>query len=165
MKVILGNILLLALVWGTTGCDKLKSAVNASARVAAQVENLAVQTEASYDAQLIDKATALKIAVIIRDHLNPAVKSYTEFVATLAKDYPKGKDADGNKIPASLWAQANALFNAVEKPFRDILVLYGALTPEQSALIKVAIVAIQETLAVIRSGFQFAQGEPKWTSA
>jgi hypothetical protein len=57
------------------------------------------------------------------------------------------------------WATATSLFNAVESSFREILVLYGALSPEQSAMIAVAIEAIQTSIDAIRSGFSLAKVE------
>ena len=132
----------------TSGCDKMKKAIDASARLAAQVNNLQTQIEKSYDDKLIDKATALKLAHLVKDELNPAVGAYTDFVEKLNKIYPAGtmpKPTD--------WATVRALFQAVEDAFQKVLVMVGALTPEKSALIELAIDTLTEIIDLIRGAF------------
>ena len=127
-----------------SGCDKMKRAVDATARLAAQVNNLQTQIEKSYDDKLIDRATALKLTHLVKDELNPAVASYIDFVAKLSKTYPPG----ARPKPAD-WATVSALFRVVEDAFQKILVMVGSLSQERSALISIAIDALVEIMDVI----------------
>jgi hypothetical protein len=129
----------------TSGCDKVKKAINATARLAAQVNSLQAQVEKSYDERLIDRATALKLTRLIKDELNPAVGAYTDFVEKLSRAYPTG-----TKPKSADWATVRALFQAVEDSFQKVLVTVGALTPEKSALISLAIDTLVEIIDLIR---------------
>lgn len=158
MKQLLVTLLILgSLVFTTTGCNKIKSAVNASLRLSAQVDQLAVSVEKAYDRGAIDRETALAAAKAIRDRVLPAVAAYTTFVDTLQKAYPNGKNANGEKIPADKWAVAQALFSAVESGVREVLVTFKAISAEASAIIGIAIAGLIELINTIRAGFSFAQ--------
>jgi hypothetical protein len=146
MKRIFTAFVLWAVVMMFTGCGKMKTFVDASARLAAQVNNLEAQTEKSYDDQLIDKPTSLWIAKKVKNELNPAVGVYTDFVETLSKASPTGST---EKPKASDWVKARSLFSAVTKSFNEIALRIKLLTPEQSALLSVVIAAIQELIDTI----------------
>lgn len=146
MKLI-ALILIISIAFLSTGCDKMKKAVDASPRLAAQVQNIQDSVESSFNTGKIDKVTALKLAHIVKDKLNPAVGHYTNFIEKLVKAYPD------RKVPASQWAQASALFRAVEDSAREVLVALGALTPQQSATVGLAIDTFFALLAIIRAGF------------
>ena len=128
-----------------SGCDKMKKAIDAAARLAAQVNSLQTQIEKSYDENLIDKTTALKLTRLVKDELNPAVGTYTDFVEKLSKAYPPG-----TKPKPADWATVRALFQAVEDAFQKVLVMVGALSPEKSALISLAIGTLVEIIDLIR---------------
>lgn len=162
-KILITSGLLFSLIFTATGCGKMKKAVNATARLAAQIENLQKEVERAYRDKLIDKETTLKITRVIRDQLIPGATAYVDFVEKLSKTYPT---TSPEKPKASEWAIANALFQSVEKPFRDILVLVGALTPEQNAYISLIIAVLVELISTIRGAFSEAQtfikGDEKW---
>jgi hypothetical protein len=145
-----------------TACGGVKNAVRATARLAGQVENLEANNEKAFDAGKISEATALKVAHVVKDQLNPAVKAYTEFVAHIAAVYPVGS---GVKVPRDKWAEANKLFNAVQEGVRAVLDIYGVLSPEQNAILGLTIAAIEEIIAIIRGGFAEIEpfvGGPEW---
>lgn len=147
MKRLITFILITTITLLSVGCDKMKKAVDASPRLAAQVQNIQNSVEKSYDAGHIDKATALKLTLIVKDKLNPAVGHYTNFIEGLVKAYPKGS------VPQSQWAKASVLFRAVEDSAREVLVALGVLTPQQSGTVGLAVDTFFALLAIIRAGF------------
>jgi hypothetical protein len=157
---ILGLLVIVSIGVVSIGCpstNRTRKAVEASARLAVQVQNLETQTEAAYATGEIDKATALKISHIVKDQLNPAVRAYTDAVEA-------AKTA--GSIDAGAFAKLDTLFNAVEGPFADILTVYGALSPGKAASLKLVIEALRSTIIVIRGAFGevAVHGGPVWTA-
>lgn len=147
LKTFIGTLVILAsVVIVNVGCKSLKKAVDASARLAAQVNNLQDQIEKSYDQRLIDEVLARKATLIVKDKLNPAVEAYTNFVDELRQAYPVGSEA---KPTAEQWAKVRTLFRAVTAAFTEITTAFKMLTPEQSVLVSVLISAIQESIDII----------------
>jgi hypothetical protein len=144
-------VLSLSIVFSQTACGKLRQAIEATDRLAAQVENLRDQTEKLYDAGQLAKEKAREITVTIKDRANPAVKTFVEFVADLKAAYPNAKD-----VPSSKLRQASLLFTAAQKAIRAALEIFGVLSPAQSAIIGAIIDAIEDTLRIINAGFAFA---------
>ena len=130
-----------------TGCpktNKVQKAIDAAPRVAGQVEVLLDNIIAASDSGKLPREKAVVMVRIIKDKINPAVKAYTEFVAQL----PKGEVPQADKF-----ATARALFVAISDGVTELLVIYGALSQTQSELIRLAIMAVVQTIDVIRGGF------------
>lgn len=147
MKLKILTVMLLIWTFVITGCpkgNKVHKAIDAAPRIAGQVEVLLDNIIAASDAGKLPQDKAVAMVRIIKDKVNPAVKSYTEFVATL----PKGAAPSVDKF-----ATSRALFVAVSDAITEVLVIYGALSVAQSALIRLAITAVIETIELIRSGF------------
>lgn len=145
-KHFISLVLIASMLFGAFGCKNLKKAVDASARLAAQVNNLQDQIEKSYDRGLIDASFARKATVLVKDKLNPAVAAYTNFVDELRGLYPAGSEA---KPTAEQWKKLRGLFRAVTAAFAEVSTAFKLLSPEQSVLVSVIILAIQESLDVI----------------
>jgi hypothetical protein len=154
-------VLIVAASLSQTGCGKLRQAIEATNRLAAQVENLHDQTEKLYDAGQLSKETSRKISVVIKDQANPAVKAFVEFVADLKAAYPNAKD-----VPSSKLREASVLFRAAQKAIRSALEIFGVLTPAQSAIVGAIIDAIEDALRIIGAGFSYAadyqEGGLRW---
>jgi len=141
MSLLLISVLFLA---GCPKTNKVQKAIDAAPRIAGQVEVLLDNIIAASDAGKLPRDKAVAMVRIIKDKVNPAVKAYTEFVAVL----PKGQ------VPAAdKFATARALFVAVSDAVTEVLVIYGALSQTQSELIRLAILAVVETIDLIRGGF------------
>ena len=86
MKKLFTTLLILgSLVFATTGCGKMKSAVNASLRLAVQVDQLAKDVERAYDAKAISRETAMNAAEMLQERLVPGVSASIAFVDRLSK--------------------------------------------------------------------------------
>lgn len=145
-KSILATFAIVSLFVGATGCRSIKKAVDASARLSAQVNNLQEQTEKSYDQKLVSADFARDATKLIKDKLNPSVAAYTNFVDELRAAFPAGTKAEPT---AAQWAKLRSLFKAVTSAFAEVATIYKLLTPEQSVRVNLLIIAIQETLDVI----------------
>lgn len=148
MKFIACLVLISVLL--VTGCpktNKLNKAIDAAPRIAGQVEVLLDNIIAASDAGKLPRDKAVQMVTIIKNRVNPAVKTYTEFVATLSKTETPTADK---------YATARALFIAVSDGISEILVIYGALSPTQSAVIRLSIIGVIEIFDLIRSGFAAA---------
>lgn len=139
-------VLIASMLFGAFGCKSLKKAVDASARLSAQVNNLQDQIEKSYDQKLIDAEFSRKATLLVKDKLNPAVAAYTNFVDELRGLYPAGTEA---KPTSEQWSKLRTLFRAVTSAFAEISTAFKLLTPEQSILLTVIIAAIQESIEII----------------
>lgn len=150
LKNIILTLIVVCSVLFSLSCDRMKSAVKASARISKQVENLVEQNEKSFNAGLYDKATALKIAEFNRKAI-PAARAFNQAVRELKNRYAN------QTPPRSEFDRLAELFYAIESPFKDVLVTIGTLSPEQSALISSAIATIREAINLIRDSFSLAE--------
>lgn len=128
------------------GSKKLRKAVDATARLAAQVNNLQVQIEKSYDENLISADTARRATLVVKNQLNPAVKAYTDFIEELRRTYPPDSET---KPSGADWAKVRSLFNAVSLAFTQVVNIFKVLTPAQNVYVEIAIIAIREGLDTI----------------
>ena len=160
MKILVSLIIVYALFLNTA-CDKMKSAVDASARLARQVENLVDKNEQSFNDGLYDKTTALKIAAELKKAI-PAARDFNAAVRALKAE------TGAEKPTRAQFDRLAEMFYAVERPMRDVLVIYGALSSEQNAYLETAIAAIRQAIGIIRDSFslaeiQLAEAEKQWT--
>lgn len=140
----------------------MKAAVDATARLSRQVENLVDKNIQAYDEGNYDKATALKIATVLKEKAIPLTKTFNQSVKNLRAKY-----SDPKKVPASAFNNLRDDFHAVERAVRDVLVVVGALSKQQSALLEGVIEAIKQALAIIGDAFSFGEnfmvgGREQW---
>lgn len=155
------SLLILYSIFLGAACDKMKSAVDASARLARQVENLVNKNEQSFNEGLYEKTVALKIAVQLKKAI-PAARDFNNAVRNLKAQTGSSKPARADLM------RLTEMFYAVEEPLRDVLVIYGALSPAQNAYLETAMAAIRQAIAIIRDSFslaeiQLTEAEKQWT--
>lgn len=166
LKIILKSLICSVLIVSfllTSGCNKMKNAVDATARLSRQVENLVEKNIQAYDEGTYDKATALKIATVLKEKAIPLTKAFNQAVKNLSAKY-----SDQKNIPAYAFKNLREDFFAAESAVRDVLVILGALSKEQSAIFEGVIAGIKQALAIIGDAFSLGEiyigGRESWQS-
>lgn len=163
MKNLICLLLIGAILFSASGCNKIKNAVNATARLSRQVENLVEKNEQAYNAGNYDKATALKIAMVLKTKAIPLTRAFNQSVKTLSAKY-----SDPKKVPANAFKDLRDDFFEVESAVRDVLVIVGTLSEKQSLILDGVLAAIKQALAIIGDTFSIGQihiggREEKWS--
>lgn len=149
LKLILTCVLIASVTFTMTGCNKLKRATEASARLAAQVNALMKSVNESHRKGLISDDLALQLTDVIELQVLPSVKIYVDFIERVNKDYASTKE----KPKGVIWQTGLAYFRTVETSVREFLVVFGLLTPGQSSLIQTVVEGLLDLISIIGSAF------------